>query len=199
MNKDISSADKNDIGNPRTQTLVLMLAIAVLTLVAVWAVPKFVGPPTGEGSSGAIQRPDELEPVSPVPKFTAPGSYAREKIRAYRQGGEDSSPEEAYQEGARQLARGRSVDAYLLYFYAARHGHPKAALALGTQADPAYHDPILGFIDRPDVTQAVKWYRMAASAGNATAEERLANLRALVERQAAAGDEQARRLTLLWR
>lgn len=197
MNKASSEFDKTRLGNPRTQTLVLMIGIAALTLIAVWAVPKFTDPQSSTPSGDFIQ-PRRAEPaIAPPPQITAPGSFARQEIEAYRESG--ARPNKAFEEGARQLARGRGVDAYLLYFYAARQGHTGAALALGTQADPAYHDPVLGFIDRPNVTQAVKWYRMAANAGDATARERLADLQSHVEREAAQGDDHAQRLTLLWR
>jgi hypothetical protein len=190
-------ADNHDLGNPRTQTVLLMIGIAALTLVAVWAVPKFTST-EGDPETQIAMVETERSPRTPaLPQFTAPGSYARSKIAEFRNAG--TSADEAFQEGARQLARGRSIDAYLLYFYAARQGHTGAALALGTQADPAYHDPILGFIENPDVTQAIKWYRLAANAGSANAEDRLFSLQARVERDAAQGDEQAQRLALLWR
>lgn len=189
-------ADNDDLGNPRTQTILLMIGIAALTLIAVWAVPMFTDTESPEIQTAMVES-GHLERIPALPKFTAPGSYARSKIEEYRQAG--TAADEAFQEGARQLARGRSIDAYLLYFYAARQGHTGAALALGTQADPAYHDPILGFIENPDVTQAIKWYRLAANAGSANAEDRLLSLQARVEQEAAQGDEQAQRLALLWR
>ncbi len=189
--------DKSDLGNPRTQTLLLMIGIAVVTLVAVWAVPKFTVETQTAASSAGLTPPGRAERMHPLPRFTIPGSFARARIEEFRAA--DTPADEAFQEGARQLARGRSIDAYLLYFHAARQGHTGAALALATQADPAYHDPILGFIEQPDVTQAIKWYRIAADAGDITAQDRLISLQARIDQQASLGSEQAQRLTLLWR
>ncbi len=90
-------------------------------------------------------------------------------------------------------------DAYLLYRFAARHGQVQAALTLGTQADPAYHDGATGFLPEPDAGQAYKWYSVAAAADNTTATQRLQDLRKRVQQDAVAGDEQARRLLLQWR
>jgi hypothetical protein len=189
--------EKNDLGNPRTQTLFLLIGIAAVTLIAVWAVPEFTDGGSPPGVEAELSKAFPTEPIEPPPQFSAPGDEAREKIRAYRLAG--GMADEAFQEGARQLARGRGVDAYLLYFYAARQGHRAAALALGTQADPAYHDPTLGFAEQPDVTQAFKWYRKAAIEGDQTAQERLTSLQSRVEREASQGNEQAQRLALLWR
>ena len=93
---------------------------------------------------------------------------------------------------------GRLSDAYLLYFFAAREGHVDAALALGTQADPATHVPGGSVFETADMNQAHKWYKIAAQHGNLDASRLLADLRSRIEQLAAAGDTQAQRLALLW-
>ena len=95
-------------------------------------------------------------------------------------------------------ANGELADAYLLYFFAAREGHAGAALALGTQADPASRDPGNSVFEAADLTQAHKWYQLAAEGGDAEARNRLADLRRRVEKMAAEGDPQAQRVALLW-
>ena len=95
-------------------------------------------------------------------------------------------------------AGGNLEDAYLLYRFAARHGHAQAAMTLGTRADPAFHDAASSYLPEPEPGQAYKWYGMAAEAGNEEALQRLQDLRQRVQRDAAAGDEQARRLLLQW-
>jgi TPR repeat protein len=97
-----------------------------------------------------------------------------------------------------QLA-GDQEDAYLLYRFAARHGHAQAAMILGTSADPAFHTEVTSFLPEPDPGQAYKWYGMAAAAGNDEAAQRLQDLRQRLEQEAAVGDEQAQRLLLQWR
>ncbi|MGB5453411.1 MAG: deoxyribonuclease, partial [Sedimenticolaceae bacterium] len=81
---------------------------------------------------------------------------------------------------------------------AAREGYAPAALALGTQSDPASRDPLNSVFEAPDMSQAHKWYQLAAENGDNEARERLADLRSRVEKLAADGDAQAQRISLLW-
>ena len=94
---------------------------------------------------------------------------------------------------------GNLEDAYLLYRFAARNGQAQAALILGTQADPAFHAAAAGYLPDADPAQAYKWYSVAAAAGNDKAVQQLQALRKRMQQEAAAGDEQARRLLLQWR
>ena len=48
------------------------------------------------------------------------------------------------------------------------------------------------------MSQAHKWYQLAAENGDNEARERLADLRSRVEKLAADGDAQAQRISLLW-
>jgi TPR repeat protein len=113
--------------------------------------------------------------------------------------GAEPDPAVVFAEAERRQGAGEREDAYLLYRYAARHGHAQAAMTLGTAADPAYHSATSSFLPEPAPGQARKWYSIAAAAGFAEAGQRLEALRARLERDAAAGDEQAQRLLLLWR
>ena len=87
---------------------------------------------------------------------------------------------------------------WLVERFAAREGHAGSALALGQQADPGSRDPANSVFESADLTQAHKWYQMAAQNGSAEGRERLADLRSRVEQMAAAGDQQAQRISLLW-
>jgi TPR repeat protein len=113
--------------------------------------------------------------------------------------GEEPDPELVFAEAERMQGAGDLEDAYLLYRFAARHGQAQAALALGTQADPAFHAAATSFLPEPDAGQAFKWYSVAAAADSETAVQRLQELRKRVQQEALAGDEQARRLLLQWR
>ena len=101
-------------------------------------------------------------------------------------------------EAERLQDEGDSVDAYLLYRFAARHGHGQAALYLGTQADPAFHTAASLDSLNNEPEQAYKWYSMALEAGVDEAATRLQALRKHLEQSAADGDEHAQRLLLLW-
>ena len=138
-------------------------------------------------------------PPGGIATVTGGGEGARAFLYELRAGGAEPDPETVFTEAERMQGEGNLEDAYLLYRYAARHGQVQAAMLLGTSADPAYHTAANSYLPEPEPGQAHKWYSMAAVAGDAEAAQRLAALQAHVEREAAAGDEQARRLLLLWR
>jgi TPR repeat protein len=187
----------------------LILLVVVVTLIGVWLVP---GDPEPEESAADTGEPPSLldlpaTAAGGAPKLPAalekpaiderPGAHARSLIARMRASGEleldaiFSAAERAQQDG--ELA-----DAYLLYFFAAREGFAPAAMALATQADPASRDAGSSVFDAADLTQAHKWYQLAADQGDAEARKRLADLRARVEQMAAAGDTQAQRTALQW-
>ena len=197
----------------------LIAIVVVLTLIGVWLVPdkapedqvdtqplaKVDIPPAvvrdsapsllGDGPA------DDPAPIESEPSVEAvddrPGAEARALIAEMRAGG-DIQLDDVFAAAQRAQADGERADAYLLYFFAAREGHAASALTLGTQADPAQHNPQDSVFDAPDIVQAHKWYQAAAQNGDAQGRERLADLRQRVEQLAADGDPQARRISLIW-
>ncbi len=170
--------------------------------------PGVLTPPTGPDTPETIQpssRPGTTETLAlpPPPGGIATVTSGGEKARAFlyesRASGAQPDPVAVFAEAERMQGEGNLEDAYLLYRYAARYGQAQAAMTLGTQADPAFHAAASSYLPEPEPGQAHKWYSMAAAAGNDEAAQRLNDLRKRVERDAAAGDEQAQRLLLQWR
>ena len=131
--------------------------------------------------------------------MTTGGDKARAFLYEARASGAQPDADSVFAEAERLQAEGEREDAYLLYRFAARRGQIQAAMVLGTQADPAYHDTADGYLPDPEPAQAYKWYTMAEAAGEEAAAQRLADLQQRVQQDAAAGDDQARRLLLQWR
>ena len=191
----------------------LIVIVAVLTLIGVWLVPgerpgdkpavaeKPAEPApsllTEEGASSEPPATPEEPATEAEPVDDRPGARARALIAKMRAAGE-SRPDEVFAAAQQAQRDGELADAYLLYFFAAREGHAGAALALGTQADPASRDPADSVFEAADLTQAHKWYQAAAQLGDSEAQRRLADLRQRVEQMAAGGDPQAQRISLLW-
>ncbi len=126
------------------------------------------------------------------------GDLARAIIEELREEGK-VDPEQVFERAERFQAVGMLADAYLLHFYAARQGHARAALALARMYDPNTFARESSILEAPDVAQAHKWYHLAARAGDPGAKRELADLRGRVERAAARGDEESRRLMMQWR
>ena len=171
----------------------LMAAVAVATLLAVWLVPDYDKQPTTPQFD--VDLPPLADGSAAVERA---GDRARAFIADLRSGTAEPDPDTVFVEAERLQGEGDSVDAYLLYRFAARHGHGQAALYLGTQADPAFHTAanLDSLNDEPE--QAYKWYSIAVEAGIDEAATRLQALRKHVEQSAADGDEHAQRLLLLW-
>ena len=93
---------------------------------------------------------------------------------------------------------GQLADAQLLYFYAARDGHPGAAFEYATMNDPNHHSAQTSLLPEPDAFQAYRWYTAALDGGIAAAQERLDALHAWAVAAAADGDDEADRLLLQW-
>jgi len=192
------------------RTEILMAVVALITILAIWLVPNqqqeappalpqlaTPAPPTEPQTappSGTQTAPAEA-PAAPAAQ---PGDRARAIIAGLRAGSGDADAAEVYVSAQRLQDEGHREDAYLLYRYAANHGDARAALVLGTQADPAFHSSDDTILPEPEPEQAIKWYRMASAEGNAEATTRLKALHALLERASAAGDTQADRLLLQW-
>ena len=152
-------------------------------------------PPSGTGTSETLALP---APPGGIGTVTGGGERARAFIYESQAGGAQPDPDVIFAEAGRMQDAANLEDAYLLYRFAARHGQVQAAMILGTQADPAYHAGAGGYLPEPAPGQAFKWYRKAAAAGNDEAVQRLQALRERLAQDAAAGDEQARRLLLQW-
>jgi hypothetical protein len=210
--------DRGSGGNwSQGRTRALMVLVVVITGLAVWLVPvdEQQAPPslpalpsapeTGEAlplpSEPLVSEELQLPPPSggSIAAITTGGDGARDLLYELRSTGEEPDPEVVFAEAERMQGAGELEDAYLLYRFAARHGQAQAALALGTQADPAFHAAATSFLPEPDAGQAYKWYSVAAAADNETAARRLQDLRKRVQQEALAGDEQAKRLLLQWR
>ena len=153
-------------------------------------------PASGTGNSESLALPP---PPGGIATVTGGGEGARTFLYELRAGGAKPDPDVVYAEAERRQGEGELEDAYLLYRYAARHGQVQAAMWLGTAADPTYHTQDGSYLPEPAPGQAFKWYSMAAAAGDDQAGQRLQALRERLERDAAAGDEQAQRLLLQWR
>jgi TPR repeat protein len=195
----------------------LMVLVAVITGLAIWLVPvdeeqappSLPALPSAPETSEALPLPseahvsEELQLPPPaggsIAAITTGGDGARNLLYELRATGAEPDPEVVFAEAERMQGAGDLEDAYLLYRFAARHGQAQAALALGTQADPAFHTAATSFLPEPDAGQAYKWYSVAAAADSETAVQRLQDLRKRVQQEALAGDEQAKRLLLQWR
>jgi len=179
----------------------VMVAIAVATLLAVWLIPEDrqpAPPPLPELPATELTDTDFTQPAESDGTVSRDGDRARAFVAELRGGGTEPDPGTVFVEAMRLQDEGYAVDAYLLYRFAARHGHGQAAMVLGKQADPAYSDADIpdSLKDQPE--QAYKWYRIAAAAGIEEATPQLQALRKRMEHSASNGDERARRLLLLW-
>lgn len=179
-----------------------MVAIAVVTLLAVWLVPdnsQPIPPPlpelpgTQKGDAGLPQ------PADGSGTIIREGDRARAFIASLRSDRTGPDADTVFAEAERLQGEGYSVDAYLLYRFAARHGHGQAALVLGTQSDPTFFAATSPDTLQDNPEQAYKWYSMAAAAGIEEAVTRLQTLHQNVEMSASAGDERAQRLLLMWK
>ena len=137
------------------------------------------------------------EPAETQPK--AEGESAREIIAAQRSGSDSRPLSELDQLASQYQQQGRTTDAYLLWFYAARQGDGQAAFSLASQHDPNHFEPGNDLLSEADATQAYKWYSAAAAQAVPQARERLEALRLSLQKQAKAGDLSARRLLLNWK
>lgn len=181
---------------------VLIGALAVIAFLVVWL---FVGdrqsttPPLPEPPAPKMTDADLFHTGDGDPAAIREGDRARAFVASLNSDGTEPDPNAVFVEALRLQGEGYAVDAYLLFRFAARHGHGQAALVLGNQADPAYRDA-----DTPDwlkdqPEQAYKWYSIAAERDIDEAAAQLQALREHVEQSAANGDERAQRLLLQWR
>jgi TPR repeat protein len=159
-----------------------MIAAAVLTAAVVVGAILFLWEPGQE--PGAITGPERA-------------ADAREFIAEVR----EQTPEtyaDAYERARQHQEEGQLADAQLLYFYAARGGHPDAEFALAQMNDPNHHEAATSLLEEPDAYQAYKWYSAALEHGSREAQARLDALRQWATTAAAEGNPEAERLLLQW-
>lgn len=174
----------------------VVLAAIVLVILVLW----FSGAiRDDEGEPEAVPAPQSESTatmVQPAASGEERGDAARDIIESLREspGGPDYA--EAVARAREFQGEGRSADARLLYFFAARGGHAPAAFELAGLYDP--NNTTNGGPEAVDPFQAFKFYRQAQDAGHEEAGRRLAGLRAWAEQASEAGDEQASRLLLTW-
>ena len=180
---------------------IIMVAVVVATLLAVWLVPddrQAESPPLPELPATKMTDMDFPQSAESGGTVSHGGERARAFVADLRVGGTEPDPGTVFAEAMRLQDEGYTVDAHLLYRFAARHGHGQAALVLGNQANPAFRDADIpdSLKDQPE--QAYKWYSMAAAAGIDEAAAQLQDLRKSMEHSASNGDERAQRMLLLW-
>jgi TPR repeat protein len=185
----------------RYKIVMAAVAVAVVTVLAVWLVPddrQSTPPSLPELPAPQMTDADLFQSMEGDPAAIREGARARGFIASLRSDGAEPDPDTVFVEAMRLQGEGYAVDAYLLFRFAARHGHGQAALLLGNQADPAYRDADIpdSLKDQPE--QAYKWYSMAAAEGSDEAAAQLQALRKRMEHSASNGDERAQRLLLLW-
>jgi len=146
-------------------------------------------------SSEGSTEPSDKKAISKPVMTDGNDVDVRSLIAQLRKDGAGSS-QKAYDEAEKRRRVGDNENAYLLYFFAARHGHGDAALVLGTMADPNYYTSITSALTAPDLAQAIKWYKKAVNAGNDGAKNNLADLTRRIKREAKAGSSEAQRLLL---
>lgn len=180
----------------------IILALAAAALLIVWLVVddrQTTTPPLPEPPAPQMTDADLFEPGHGDPAAIREGDRARAFIANLSSDGSDPDPNSVFVEAMRLQGEEYAVDAYLLFRFAARHGHGQAALVLGNQADPAYRNADIPDWLKNQPEQAYKWYSIAAERGVDEAAERLQALREHVEQSALNGDEHAQRLLLQWR
>ncbi len=202
----------------RGNVLVIGLVAVVVVAVVVGFVflspePESTSPDRNSSSSqDNTSYPDLTQDIPELPSATSihkpqqeaavvagrPGSEARAIISRFRTAEHRPDMHDIHVRGVGFKNQGKPVDAYLLWFFAARDGHVPSALILGEMYDPEYFVGANEVMEQPDPAQAYKWYLRAAEGGDPTADDRLAVLHSAVEQAAATGDDDAKRLLLRW-
>jgi TPR repeat protein len=144
------------------------------------------------------QLKQRTKPAEPVDNAVSEGGSARALIARLRAGETAWNPDQILNQVTTYQNEGKSTDAYLLLFYAAREGDASAAFSLASMHDPNHFTKGNPLLDKPDAYQAHKWYSAAAGKGISKANERLRRLRQTTEKQAKKGDPAAKRLLLNW-
>ncbi len=163
-------------------TLWNVLVIGLITAMLVAAVIMLLGDRT--------KKPETMA-------YT-PGNQARAMITQFKKQQGQPDLDIIFNHSKTFISESQLEDAHLLLFYAARLGHVSSARVLATMYDPNHHSNFTSIMDKPNLAQAYKWYRMAADAGDAEAKKRLDDLRIFVEQAAREGDDEAKLLLLQW-
>ncbi|MCF6235537.1 MAG: hypothetical protein L3J70_04060 [Gammaproteobacteria bacterium] len=182
-----------------------------------WSLTDDGGDESWEGSSqgldARVKLPDDNSPVFVVDRNVdqmrdslrnslsakgRPGDQARSIIGQFRdQNGED--PAELYNNALQFTKSGEAMDAYLLYYFAAREGHINASIALAKMYDPIRFLKERSHIEKADAALAFNWYKKAAGRGSRVAADHLESLRHWVETSLPDSTLEKQRLLLLWK
>lgn len=158
------------------------LAIVALALIA-----------TSLFMEDGSDKPDEKEIQAIKASFKADGTAAREQIEQMQTEATPDQPKVAFEQGQSFESKGEPVNAYLMYFYAARQGNSEAAMKLAQMSDPLSKDN-----ENAEPYQAYKWYKVAADKGVEKAQQQLIQLKQWAENSAQKGNPTAQRLLLQW-
>jgi TPR repeat protein len=149
-----------------------------------------------------IDSPSQLEhsveETEPADIAAIEGGGARALIARLRAGETDFNPDQVLNQITIYQNEGKTTDAYLLLFFAAREGDATAAFSLASMHDPNHFTKGNPLLEKPDAYQAHKWYSAAAEKGIPKANERLRRLKQTTEKKAKKGDLAAKRLLLNW-
>ncbi len=177
-------------GETNIRVLIAIAAVVVVVIAGLFFLRQEPEPIPEPG------RP--LEKVQPAQSAEERGDTARELIAKLKADADGPDFGMAHARAQAFLEEGRSADAQLLYFFAARGGYAPAAFDLATFNDPNHFEANAGLVTTPDPFQAYRWYKAARDAGDERAAPRLEALRAWAESASRSGDGEAERLLLQW-
>lgn len=158
---------------------------------------KKPGIPQGIPGSAEISGVTDLGQL-PTDAASAEEGNAARKLIAEAKGSSNLDLSSLFEQANTFLNKGKSADAFLIYFFLAKQGHGPSCLALAEMADPAYFKADKSFLDAPDIFQAYKWYTDAKTYGMSQADAQLRDLKLRAKAAAAGGDEKMRRLLVIW-
>ena len=176
-----------------------MVAIIVITFaIGIGIYILFEGKPIKTTQKRELGTPTQDSVPEDKAAHHKPGEAARNIIAQIKAGKKTLELDDIFATAQEFSADNRLEDAHLLLFYAARSGHIPSARTLGGIYDPNNYDSSKSIIDEPDLTQAYKWYKIAADSGDQVAIDRLIKLKVIVKETADQGSEEAKALILKW-
>lgn len=174
-------------GAMSTQSLIILVVIMAIALIGTYFwFSRSPAPPVDSGIYAPVTTPEER------------GDVARDLIEEIQSNPEGVDYADAFEQARQYQADGRLADAQLLYFFAARGKYAPAAFELATMYDPLHFSSENSLMDKPNASQAFKWYKAARDGGNELAPTRLEELKTWVENAASDGDIEAEQLLLRW-
>lgn len=185
----------------KQQQLSIWNVVAILVITLIIGIGLYILFEDQPGYESQRQKPQQakLQPRADKPlQHDKPGEAARAIIAQIKMGEISSNLDNVFTRAQEFSNAGQLEDAHLLLFYAARLGHISSARTLGGMYDPNYFDNSESIIDEPDLTQAYKWYKIAADSGDEMAADRLVKLKLAVKEAADKGSEEAKALLLKW-